>query len=193
VPAKSVFPLVPLLALLAVPASSTSSGTDGVWTLREHYCITIDRKTRCGRGSEQYMFVDETAYYRGDPSEEWTEAGIVGRDGRRVRVDIDEAGFETLVASRTGIDVSEYVQTFAMSYTGKLQGSRIVNGHVRADASLDVEGTSHVLRARGGFTARRLGDPETISSGDGLTLRPSLAGRSFGVASAIAMQATTRQ
>ncbi len=179
--------------LLLVPLLAISSGTDGVWTLREHYCIKFDLKTRCGRGSEQYMFIGGTAYYRGDTSEEWLEAGTVGIEGRHVRVDLDEAGFDQLVASRTGLDVSEYIETFSLSYTGTLRGTHIVKGHVRANASLDVEGTPHTLRARGGFTGRRVGDPEPVPvSAELATSRPAAAGSLRAVASMIATHVPAR-
>jgi hypothetical protein len=179
--------------LVLVPLLAFASGTDGVWTLREHYCIKLDRKAQCGRGSEQYMFVGETAYYRGDPSEQWIEAGTARMDGRRIRVALDKAGFDALVASRTGIDVSDYVQSFSLSYSGKLQGSRIVNGHLRADALLEVAAQRHTLRARGSFGARRVGDPEPIPSPEEPSaFRPGVTGSVSGVTSLIAHAAAAR-
>lgn len=144
--------------LLAISVLGVSSGTDGVWTLREHFCLKVDRKKQCGPGTEDLLFLAGTAYFRTDPSDDWDVIGTVGTTGRRVVIDVGREGFGRLVAAKTGVEVTEYLTTFALVYRAVQRGDKLAKGRVRADATLDVEGTPHSLHLRGTFTGRRTGD-----------------------------------
>lgn len=146
----------------------TTSGraADGIWILRERFCVVADGARSCGRGQEEFMFRDGIAYFRTGPEAYWTEVGVVGTAGKSVRVQVSREGIGRLVEDRIGIDVSDLLEQFSHVYKGRVVGSQIVNGTVRVAFRFDYDGTSHVVRGGGTFRGRRTGDAYPVPPPD---------------------------
>ena len=146
--------------------SSAAAAADGVWTLRERFCVSVDGARQCSRGSEDFMFFEGRAYYRPGADDYWSEAGTVTTKGKRVRVQVTREGIGRVVARHAGIDVSDYLQDFSFTYAGRVQGTRIVDGKARINLGLEVQGERHRIRGAATFAARRIGDAYPIPPPD---------------------------
>jgi len=154
--------LIGPLLLLAAPALAA----DGVWTLRERFCMTVDGRKQCSRGTEDLMLLGGTAYYRPDAGDFWTEIGTVTTNGKSFLVRVSRQGVGRLVANRAGIDVSDMLRDFLFTYKGRIAGTRIVGGRANVNFVIDVGGDTHHVRGNAAFTGRRIGDAYPVPPPD---------------------------
>jgi hypothetical protein len=164
---KSVGALLAATALLAVaPISSAVLSPDGIWSLHEQFCVSVNHKTQCGRGSEQLMFFDGEAYFDDGTGAGWTEIGTVTTSGRKLTVNVTREGVAALVGHRIGVDVTDLLQNFSFTYAGSLRGGKIVNGRARASIDIATEDMTYRIRLNGTFTGRRVGDAYPVPPPD---------------------------
>ncbi len=145
--------------------ASNAVAADGIFTLKELWCLTVDGKRGCGRGSEDFMLYQGTAYYRPDASEDWTEVGTVTDAGKLVTINVSEEGVGRLVGARIHVDVTPYITDFAIRYRGRVHGARI-RGAFHAYLELQVRGQLHHIRGGGTFNAKRIGDAYPVPPPD---------------------------
>ncbi|HJQ85518.1 MAG TPA: hypothetical protein VKA21_15630 [Candidatus Binatia bacterium] len=146
------------LLLLSSVAPALAAPTDGIWTLRERFCVTVNGKRQCGAGREQFMLLETVAWYRPAPDDAWTEIGTVVTSGSKLTIVVSREGVGRLIAARVGADVSDLLQNFVFTYSGRHRGSRIAFGRIRVSVDIATEETSYRIRGRGTFTGRRVGD-----------------------------------
>src|SRR5688572_2914064 len=154
--------LLALFMLLAAPAHAS----EGIWRLRERFCLTVDGRRQCSRGTEDLMFYQGMAYYRPDPGDFWTEIGTVTTNGNRFFVQVSREGVGRLVANRAGVDVSDMLREFLFTYRGRVASNRIVGGRAKVNFTLDVDGNLHRVRGAAAFTGRRIGDAYPVPPPD---------------------------
>lgn len=156
--------LVGLFLLGVGPASG--AGSDGIWTLRERFCVSVNAKRQCGRGSEQLMFLEGIAYYREAPDAPWGELGAVSTSRHRITVRASREGFGGFVSGHLGFDVTDLLQNFSLVYSGRLGRGQITNGHVRASVDISSEELTYRIRIAGPFTGRLVGDAYPVPPPD---------------------------
>jgi hypothetical protein len=144
------------VVLLSGPTLAQTDSPDGIWRFQERFCIKQgSAPRRCSRGSEQFMFNAELAYYGGSFGNDWREVGTVAVNGRRLVLTVTPKGLASLI---NGVDAEDVLGAFSFAYSGILRGRRLINGRMHATIDLAVPGRTYAIRGRGTFVAKRIGE-----------------------------------